>query len=125
MATYYAHSKGVKDVNWSADGGKIVSCGYDKYARVFDATTGHACSWPFLTFLGQCLASLTRNQNIYCSVFFPKNDNIILCGQSDKKIVQWDVRGKQVVQEYDRHTGAINTITFVENVRRLKFVLTL
>jgi len=48
-------------------------------------------------------------------VFFPKNENIILCGQSDKKVVQWDLRSKVVVQEYDRHLGAINTITFVEN----------
>ncbi|KAL2082215.1 hypothetical protein ACEWY4_022033 [Coilia grayii] len=37
---------------------------------------------------------------------------------SDKKIVQWDIRSGEVVQEYDRHLGAVNTITFVDENRR-------
>lgn len=31
---------------------------------------------------------------------------------------QWDIRTAEVVQEYDRHLGAVNTITFVDENRR-------
>lgn len=33
-------------------------------------------------------------------------------------VFQWDVRTGEVVQEYDRHLGAVNTITFVDENRR-------
>lgn len=33
-------------------------------------------------------------------------------------VVQWDIRSGEVVQEYDRHLGAVNTITFVDENRR-------
>ena len=32
--------------------------------------------------------------------------------------VQWDIRTEEIVQEYDRHLGAVNTITFVDQNRR-------
>lgn len=32
---------------------------------------------------------------------------------------QWDTRSGEVVQEYDRHLGAVNTITFVDENRRI------
>lgn len=31
---------------------------------------------------------------------------------------QYDVRSGEVVQQYDRHLGAVNTVTFVDNNRR-------
>lgn len=33
-------------------------------------------------------------------------------------LLQWDIRTGEVVQEYDRHLGAVNTITFVDENRR-------
>ena len=44
--------------------------------------------------------------------------SILLAGMSDKKIVQWDMNTGQVMQEYDQHLRAVNTITFVDNNRR-------
>ncbi len=32
--------------------------------------------------------------------------------------LQWDTRSGEIVQEYDRHLGAVNTITFVDENRR-------
>lgn len=32
--------------------------------------------------------------------------------------VQWDIRSGEIVQEYDRHLGAVNTIVFVDENRR-------
>lgn len=31
---------------------------------------------------------------------------------------QWDTRSGEITQEYDRHLGAVNTITFVDENRR-------
>jgi pre-mRNA-processing factor 17 len=39
-------------------------------------------------------------------------------GTSDKKVICWDVRSGEIVQEYDRHLGAVNTITFIDENRR-------
>ncbi len=33
--------------------------------------------------------------------------------------LQWDIRENEIVQEYDRHLGAVNTITFVDQNKRL------
>ena len=32
--------------------------------------------------------------------------------------MQWDTESGDIVQEYDRHLGAVNTITFVDENRR-------
>ncbi len=47
-----------------------------------------------------------------------ERSHLFLSGMSDKKILCWDTRSGSIVQEYDRHLGAINTVTFVDNYRR-------
>lgn len=42
--------------------------------------------------------------------------NINACSLS--MFFQWDTESGEVVQEYDRHLGAVNTITFVDENRR-------
>lgn len=36
----------------------------------------------------------------------------------DGRSIQWDIESGEVVQEYDRHLGSVNTITFVDENRR-------
>ncbi len=76
----------------------------------------------------------------YCISFNPSEhkQHLFICGMSDKKIlcvsiheywivtclmylfgIQFDIRSGHVVQEYDRHLGAINTVTFVDRNRRI------
>jgi len=106
IQTWAAHEKGVKDINFSPDGTRFLSCGYDNYARMFDVETG------------QCLASFTKYKTPHCGVFYPREPNIFLVGQANKKIIQWDMRSKRMTQEYDRHLGAINTVSFIDDNRR-------
>ena len=44
--------------------------------------------------------------------------NLVLCGCSDKKIYQFDTETGDIVQEYNEHLGAVNSITFVDENRR-------
>lgn len=49
--------------------------------------------------------------------FFSSCIFFVLCGDGVLN-VQWDIRSGEIVQEYDRHLGAVNTITFVDQNRR-------
>ncbi|PSN51199.1 hypothetical protein C0J52_06069 [Blattella germanica] len=49
--------------------------------------------------------------------WFPKTAHLLLSCSMDCR-VKWDVRSGEIVQEYDRHLGAVNTITFVDENRR-------
>jgi pre-mRNA-processing factor 17 len=52
--------------------------------------------------------------------FNPMDDaqSEFLVGQADKKIIQWSVTDDKIVQEYDQHLAAVNSITFVDGGRR-------
>jgi WD40 repeat protein len=66
-----------------------------------------------------------HQSSINCEVFFLKPKFVILSYDRFllvKKLVyiyfQWDIRSGETVQEYDRHLGAVNSITFVDQNRR-------
>eukprot|EP00128_Syssomonas_multiformis_P010503 Colp12_sorted_trinity150504_noHs@848 len=90
--------------NFNNDGTKFLSCGYDNMVKLWDTETG------------QCISKFTNNRTPYCCKFNPKPDrqHMICAGTSDKKIMQWDINTGQVIQEYDRHLGPVNSITFVD-----------
>lgn len=56
----------------------------------------------------------------YVVKFNPDEDkqNLFLAGMSNKKIIQWDIRSGEIEQEYDRHLGPVNSITFFDKNRR-------
>ncbi|KAL1441519.1 hypothetical protein MTO96_008486 [Rhipicephalus appendiculatus] len=101
-------SQVVGDIAFDNKGERFLSAGYDRYVKLWDTETGN------------CIARFTNRKVAYCVKFNPDNDkqNLFVAGTSDKKIVCWDVRTKEIVQEYDRHLGAVNTITFVDDNRR-------
>jgi pre-mRNA-processing factor 17 len=108
MRTYLGHSKGVKDINFTNDGTKFVSVGYDKNTRLWDTETG------------QVITTLNTGKLFYCGVFHPDDgkQNVLMSGCGDKKIYQFDLNTGDVEQEYNYHLGAVNTVTFIDDARR-------
>ncbi|KAI9444972.1 pre-mRNA splicing factor [Lactarius indigo] len=94
LRTFHGHGKAVKDVTFSNDGRKFLSCGYDRYLKLWDTETG------------QCLQRFNNGRIPY------------VAGMSDKKIIQYDINSGEITQEYDQHLGPVNTITFVDENRR-------
>uniref|UniRef100_A0A8C5QCW3 Pre-mRNA-processing factor 17 n=1 Tax=Leptobrachium leishanense TaxID=445787 RepID=A0A8C5QCW3_9ANUR len=108
LRTFIGHSKAVRDICFNNAGTQFLSAAYDRYLKLWDSETG------------QCISRFTNRKVPYCVKFNPDEDkqNLFVAGMSDKKIVQWDNRSGEIVQEYDRHLGAVNTITFVDENRR-------
>lgn len=108
MLSYLGHQQGVKDLCFTEDGTRFISCSFDKYVRYWDTETG------------KCISKYTTDRVPYCLKFYPEGEpqTSFLVGQQDKRIIQWDTRDKEIVQEYDRHLAAVNTITFIDENRR-------
>ncbi|KAM9666664.1 pre-mRNA-processing factor 17 isoform 3-T3 [Trichechus inunguis] len=108
LRTFIGHSKAVRDICFNTAGTQFLSAAYDRYLKLWDTETG------------QCISRFTNRKVPYCVKFNPDEDkqNLFVAGMSDKKIVQWDIRSGEIVQEYDRHLGAVNTIVFVDENRR-------
>ncbi|KYQ88922.1 WD40 repeat-containing protein [Tieghemostelium lacteum] len=108
MQTYTGHSQAVRDICFTNDGRQFLSAGFDRVTRLWDTETG------------QIISTFSNGKTPYCVKFNPDMDkqNLFLVGGSDKKILQYDVKSNEVVQEYDQHLGAINTITFIDDNRR-------
>jgi pre-mRNA-processing factor 17 len=93
MRTYMGHSQAVKDICFSADGTRFVSCSYDKDVKLWDTETG------------KVLSAVTSGKVPHCVKLHPHADkqNILLAGCADRKIVQWDMNTGDMVQEYEQH----------------------
>jgi len=108
IQTYSGHKQAVRDVCFNNDGTQFLSASYDRFCKLWDTETG------------ECISRFSSRKVPYCVKFNPDDDkqHLFVCGTSDKKILCWDTRSGDIVQEYDRHLGAVNTITFIDNNRR-------
>lgn len=112
IRTFVGHAKAVRDVSFNIDGSKFLSCGYDRCIKLWDTETG------------QCISRFSNKKTPYCVRFHPdaSKQRYFVVGCSDKKIYTWNTETGGICQEYDRHLGAVNSITFVDN--NTKFVTT-
>ncbi|BES92770.1 WD domain, G-beta repeat [Nesidiocoris tenuis] len=108
IRTYYGHRQAVRDVCFNNSGKRFLSAAYDRFIKLWDTETG------------ECISRFSSRKIPYCVKFHPDEDkqNLFVAGTSDKKIICWDLRTEEIVQEYDRHLGAVNSITFVDENRR-------
>lgn len=108
LRTYNGHSKAVTDITFNNSGTHFLSASYDRYMKMWDTETG------------KCIARFTTGKIPHVIRFNPDPalNHEFVAGMSDKKIVQFDTRTEQKVQEYDHHLGPVNTITFVDENRR-------
>ncbi|KAI1277767.1 Pre-mRNA-processing factor 17 [Halotydeus destructor] len=108
ILTFLGHKQAVRDICFNRNGDRFVSAGYDRSLKMWDTETG------------QCIKRFNCRKVAYCIKFNPdaERSHLFLTGMSDKKILCWDSRSGSIVQEYDRHLGPVNTITFVDNNRR-------
>lgn len=108
LREYSGHSKAVRDVCFTADGTRFLSAGYDAQMKLWDTETG------------QCISKFTTGKLPYVVKIHPDQDkqHEFLAGMSDKKIVQFDMKSGELVQEYTHHLGPVNTVTFIDENRR-------
>eukprot|EP00095_Tigriopus_kingsejongensis_P012286 maker-scaffold324_size206069-snap-gene-1.27 protein:Tk12286 transcript:maker-scaffold324_size206069-snap-gene-1.27-mRNA-1 annotation:"pre-mrna-processing factor 17" len=108
VRTYTGHKMAVKGIDFNRTGSKFLSTSYDRHIKLWDAETG------------DCIGRFTNGKVGHCVKFNPDEDKqeLFVVGTADKKILCWDIRSNEIVQEYDRHLGAVNTITFVDENRR-------
>eukprot|EP00742_Colponemidia_sp_Colp-10_P006358 GILJ01006815.1.p1 GENE.GILJ01006815.1~~GILJ01006815.1.p1 ORF type:complete len:573 (+),score=89.69 GILJ01006815.1:55-1719(+) len=112
LRTFMGHSEAVRDVWFNNEGTQFLSASYDRNIVLWDTETG------------QSVSTFSNKKVPYCVRVHPDADkqNIFLVGSSNKKVVQFDTRTGDVVQEYDEHLGAVNSVTFVEDGK--KFIST-
>ncbi|KAG6272079.1 hypothetical protein E4U49_003121 [Claviceps purpurea] len=109
LRSYSGHSKAITDACFNASGTQFLSASYDRKMKLWDTETG------------SCISTFTTGKTPHVIKFNPDPEHMteFLAGMSDKKIVQFDTRTpKEIVQEYDHHLAAVNTITFVDQYRR-------
>ncbi|KAK6019087.1 WD domain, G-beta repeat protein [Ostertagia ostertagi] len=111
VRTYSGHKLPVREVAFNNEGTEFLSASFDRYIKLWD--TGNR---P-----GELVKQRFHTGHIpFCVKFHPDDDknHMFLSGMQNKKIVQWDTRTGEIVQEYDRHLGAVNSITFFDKNRR-------
>lgn len=108
LRTYSGHQKALTDLTFNTDGTQFLTASFDRMMKLWDTETG------------QCINRFTTGKTPHVVRFNPdpEHSNEFLAGMSDKKIVQFDTRTREIVQEYDHHLAAVNTITFVDENRR-------
>ena len=93
MRTYMGHTQAVKDICFSADGTRFVSCSFDKDVKLWDTETG------------KVICAVTSGKVPNCVKLHPHADkqNQLLVGCADRKIMQWDMNTGDMTQEYEQH----------------------
>ncbi|KAJ5966546.1 Pre-mRNA-processing factor [Penicillium waksmanii] len=108
LRTFSGHNKAITDTDFHPTGRTFLTGSFDRNIKLWD------------TEYGKCIGRFSTGKTPHVVRFNPsaEHSHEFLAGMSDKKIVQFDTRSGELVQEYDHHLAAVNTITFVDDNRR-------
>lgn len=108
LRSYNGHAKGICDATFNPSSSAFLTAGYDRAIRLWDTETG------------RILGSFKTSGIPYCVKFSPPHNGVeFLAGCGDKKAIQIDIRdASKIVQQYDQHMGAVNSISFIDDDRR-------
>ncbi|XP_078352149.1 WD repeat-containing protein 25-like [Oculina patagonica] len=95
------HAEAVKDSRWSLCGSQVLSCGYDKTARLFNLETG------------QEMKAFPHKNYVTCVQFHPTEPALFLAGTFKSAILCWDTRTGNVATTYSAFFGQVQDIAFL------------
>src|SRR5690348_6483734 len=86
----------------------VVSVCLCRYVKLWDTETG------------QCVQRHSTGKLPLCVRIHPHaaHSNEVLIGQQNRLVVQLDTRSNQIVQTYNEHLAAVNSVTFLDNATR-------
>jgi len=102
------HNKPVRDICFNNVGTEFVSCSFDKYLKHWDTETG------------RCIGYIEHKDIPLTVKIHPDSDkqHIMLAACADHRVMQWDLRSGDMIQEYNQHLDAVNSITFFDNNKK-------
>ncbi|XP_070571102.1 WD repeat-containing protein 25-like isoform X3 [Ptychodera flava] len=101
VQTFLYHGKGIRDVQWSQSGDHVLSCGYDKTARLCHIETGKE------------VVCLQHPAYVTCVKFNPAQPSVFLSGTYESAILCWDTRINKVIKEYRGQFGQVLDLLFL------------
>nr|PIM01949.1 G-protein beta WD-40 repeat containing protein [Toxoplasma gondii COUG] len=107
QCTYTAHKQAVRDVQWADGGAKFYSCSFDNTVKLWD------------TEAGKVIGTFGNGKTPYCVAVNPNDNNVFVVGSANRRAIQFDARTGNIEVEYAEHIGAVNTVTFCEEGKRL------
>jgi tetratricopeptide (TPR) repeat protein len=105
--TLRGHDNGVEDSIFSPDGKRIISGGYDKTIKVWDAATGAE------------LMTLCGHELYVQSLAFSLDGKRIVSGGYDKTIKIWDAATGDELMTLRGHKGCVNSVAFGPEGKRI------
>lgn len=106
LRSYSGHTKALSDLSFSYDGTNFISASWDRLIKLWDTESG------------KCISKFTTGKTPHVVKFNTNavdHRNEFLAGMSSGQILQFDVRsGNEIVQDYNHHLAAVNTLEFIE-----------
>ena len=106
MRTYYGHTEAVKSVRYSGDGASFITASFDRTIKVWDVETG------------ACTASFSNGSIPNQALFSQREPRVVLSACKNRRVMQYDLRSGEMVQEYNYHLDSVNSVTFYDDGNR-------